>query len=610
MKKPIPFRKSTRPAFRPRLESLETRLTPTTYTVSSLADSGGGSLRAAITSVNGDSTPDVIDFTVAGVIQLTSGALPAINNTVNIDGTSAPGFAGSPVVELDNNGFAGLEFNQLSNGNFQGSGSSNSGLASLSIVNANGAGVTLVANDITIVGNWIGIALDGSVAANTGVGLLANSSVGDLIGGTTAALRNVISGNGQGGIQLGTGPGQFVQNTNVLGNFIGTDPTGQTAAPNHGSGISEASSENVIGTGNIIAFNTDFGVGIGGGSDAVLGNSIFDNTMGGIFLSPPEMTVTDGGNPFSPAPELGYAKESPGPVAGTTAVQIGGDLGSQPNTSYRIQVFASLASVSPGQGQLLLGTVSVTTNSAGFAVFTLNNASIPAGAGATFTATATSEFNATSAFSAPIVVSTPNQIYVANVYQLLLTRTADSSAAGWVTALNNGASAASVVLGVESSTEYLNDQVIALYNRYLGRTPDSGGEQFWTSFLQSGGTFEQVAEQLTSSGEYFALQGSTNQGFITGLYQDVLNRTPSNAEIAGWVTALDNGTSRLSVSTDFLTSQEYRTDLVQADYLTFLLRPADSAGVAAWVNALNAGATDQEVLAAIFGSAEGYQIWS
>ncbi len=57
-------------------------------------------------------------------------------------------------------------------------------------------------------------------------------------------------------------------------------------------------------------------------------------------------------------------------------------------------------------------------------------------------------------------------------------------------------------------------------------------------------------------------------------------------------------------------SQEYRTDLVQADYMTFLLRPADSGGLATFVDALNAGATDQEVLAAIFGSSEGYQLWS
>ncbi len=130
MKNTVSRRRSRTP-FRPRLESLETRLTPTTYTVSSLADSGAGSLRAAITSVNADTTPDVIDFSVAGVIQLTSGALPAITNTVNIDGTTAPGFTNAPVVEIDNNGFAGLT-TTLSG--------FNSTLASLSIVNASAPG--------------------------------------------------------------------------------------------------------------------------------------------------------------------------------------------------------------------------------------------------------------------------------------------------------------------------------------------------------------------------------------------------------------------------------------------------------------------------------------
>src|SRR6266478_5885879 len=128
-------RRRLRTTFRPLLESLETRLTPTTYTVSSLADSGEGSLRAAITSVNADTTADEIDFSVAGVIKLTSGALPAITNTVKIDGTTAPGFANAPVVEIDNKGFAGLTI--LAPG---------SSLGSLSIVNANGPGVTLKEN--------------------------------------------------------------------------------------------------------------------------------------------------------------------------------------------------------------------------------------------------------------------------------------------------------------------------------------------------------------------------------------------------------------------------------------------------------------------------------
>ncbi len=224
MKKAIHVRKSSRTNFRPFLECLEDRLTPTTYTVSSLSDSGDGSLRAAINSVNADRTnTDVIDFSVAGAIQLTSGALPAIINTVNIDGTTAPGFSGAPVVEIDNNGFAGLTLE----GN-------DSNLASLSIVDANGPAVTLEGDGPlagsggdTLEGNYIGLALNGSIAANTGVGLLIDNTAGDVIGGTAPGDRNVISGNGGDGIQVGEAE-QSGLGASILGNFIGTDPTGQT----------------------------------------------------------------------------------------------------------------------------------------------------------------------------------------------------------------------------------------------------------------------------------------------------------------------------------------------------------------------------------------------
>jgi hypothetical protein len=598
---------------RPCLESLETRLTPTTYTVSSLAGSGPGSLLAAITSVNGDNTPDEIDFSVAGVIQLTTN-LPTVTNTVKIDGRTAPGFTGAPVVEIDCNGALGLTL----------SGSSSS-LISLSIVHADGPGLTLhgtvtpISNTgiaMTIVGNYIGLALDGSVAPNSGSGIFIDNSQGDTIGGTTAADRNVISGNGRYGIMLGSGvPGSFDQEATVIGNYIGTDITGQAPAPNQDNGIQAFPSQpighvvnpNTIGgtnpgDANIIAFNEGSGIVVPGNSiNVILGNSIFNNHNLGIG-------VLDGASSW-PAPQLSYAVESSGSAPGPTQVQVGGVVnGALPNINFTVQVYATLSGVPAGQGQIFLGSVTVTSNSSGFASFTLRNASVPAGAGTTFTATAT--FQGTSVFSNAIGISTPNQAYVANVYQLLLSRFPDPSSSNWVNALNNGTAPGSVVLAIEGSTEYLNDQVVAMYKHYLQRNPDTGGQQAWTNFLAAGGTFEQMAEALASSQEYFVLQGGTNQGYITGLYRDVLNRAPSTAELVGWETALDTGTSRASVAVAFLTSQEYRTNLVEADYLTFLLRPADSSGLAAWVNALNAGATDQQVLAQIFGSPEGYQPWS
>lgn len=149
-----------------------------------------------------------------------------------------------------------------------------------------------------------------------------------------------------------------------------------------------------------------------------------------------------------------------------------------------------------------------------------------------------------------------------------------------------------------------------IYMHYLARPAGPQDEQYWVGFVQAGGTLEQVAETLVSTQEYYVLKGGTNQGFITGLYADVLNRSASTADLAFWETALDSGASRASVAIDFLTSQEYRTNLVQYDYTTFLLRAADPDGLTFWVNALNAGVTDQQVLAQIFGSPEAYQIWS
>lgn len=616
MKKLTPLRKSPRGTFRPSLECLERRLTPSTFTVSSLADSGPGSLRAAITGVNGDTMPDVIDFSVAGVIKLTSGPLPTITNTVTIDGMSAPGFSNKPIVEVDNNGFAGLIIN-----------AQDSSLASLSVVNANGPGVTLLgfvshggadaggARDVAVVGNYIGIALDGSVAANTGVGLFINESQGDTIGGTTALDRNVISGNGAGGIQVGSsGSGGDGVSANIQGNFIGTDPNGQAAAGNQGNGITMfsglsdklAGGSNIGGTesgdGNTIAFNTQYGIVVESGNhNAIHENSIFSNGAGGILL-------TNFGNYNQSAPILTAAfQPTPSTIEVSGFLEAGG----------HVEIFATPAGTPSGQGQNFVGSVDAASNAAGIAPFVFRS-SFALGSGGSLTATATTDGRGlipgnTSAFSPAVALGgNANTIFVASAYELLLHRAPDASGVGfWSDGLNSGTlTTAGVVLGIEGSAEYIADQIDVMYLRYLNRPTDTQARQYWVGFVQAGGTFEQVAEAMVSSQEYYVLQGGTDQGFITGLYREVLTRNPSTADLAYWETALDSGTSRASVAIAFLTSYEYFAELVQYDYMASLLRAADSDGITFWTNALTAGVADQEVLAEIFGSSEGFHIWS
>ena len=108
-----------------------------TIIVTSLSDTGAGSLRAAINSANaapaGNST--LIRFGVNGTITLAS-PLPAIVRKVTIDATSAPTHVsgGPPVVALDCNRHPGLLFS---------AGSAGSQLLGVAVDDANGNGVTL-----------------------------------------------------------------------------------------------------------------------------------------------------------------------------------------------------------------------------------------------------------------------------------------------------------------------------------------------------------------------------------------------------------------------------------------------------------------------------------
>src|SRR5437868_2362835 len=119
------------------VEVLEGRELLATFTVTNLHGAGGGSLRQAIIASNDQPGANTIDFTVAGTIRIGKNSLPAITNTVTIDGSSAPSFAGTPVVTVNFRGTQGLQF---------ASGSDGSTLRSLALVKAGKAGVTLDAS--------------------------------------------------------------------------------------------------------------------------------------------------------------------------------------------------------------------------------------------------------------------------------------------------------------------------------------------------------------------------------------------------------------------------------------------------------------------------------
>ena len=89
-----------------------------------------------------------------------------------------------------------------------------------------------------VIGNKIGTDVSGTVAVpNTGDGIDLFASY-NTVGGTTAAYRNVVSGNQGAGIYLALV--NTVPSNNVIqGNFIGTDLTGRLALGNGSGGVSD-----------------------------------------------------------------------------------------------------------------------------------------------------------------------------------------------------------------------------------------------------------------------------------------------------------------------------------------------------------------------------------
>ncbi len=266
-------------------EMLEDRSVLSSYSVVNLNDHGAGSLRQAMLDANQHAGADVINFSVAGTIKLTTGGLPTITGPVNIDGTTAPGFAGTPLVEIDNNRFAGLQYIP---------GSSGSALRSLSLVNAGSNAVTFFSvGNMLVVGNYIGVALNGASLANFANGLALYSSNGNTIGGSTAQDRNVISANMGSGISMSSS-----SNNAILGNYIGTDVTGTLDRGNLQSGIVvTAGSSNVIGeaSGNVISGNDVDGIQLSVSNDNriavnnigtdVTGTADLGNSQNGILVT-------------------------------------------------------------------------------------------------------------------------------------------------------------------------------------------------------------------------------------------------------------------------------------------------------------------------------------
>lgn len=171
-----------------------------------------------------------------------------------------------------------------------------------------------------------------------------------------------------------------------------------------------------------------------------------------------------------------------------------------------------------------------------------------------------------------------NSEFVALLFRNVLEREPGPGAQGFVNALNDGAlTRQEVALQFSETQEFVNltasaanafidkasnaiwiDDVYRLYQATLDRAPDEAGLKGWAEILGNGQSFQSVVSGFTNSSEFQTRYGTTtNDEFVTLLYNNVLERAPSNAELQGWLDLIDGGLSREEVVTGFSQSAEF-----------------------------------------------------
>jgi CSLREA domain-containing protein len=445
-------------------------------------------LRAAIQQANATAGADTIRFAIPGTTGVKTispaSALPGITEQVTIDGytqtgahpntkalgndaalkiqlngTNVPGGSGLEIASSSGSVIKGLVINRFGvdgieingdsvanrvEGNFIGTnpaGTLDRGNATDAVGIFDGpsenvvGGTTLAARNVLsgdgdtgvfisnsnanrIQGNYVGTDRTGTKdLGNEDGGVFIINAQNTIVGGSTAATRNVVSGNGFDGISI---VGSGFRNS-VVGNRVGTIASGTGALGNDLNGVLIRSSQNSVGNlgaPNTIAFNGGDGINVSGGTANRLdANSIFSNGGIGIDLSggvedAMGRTANDtgdadtGSNGLQNFPVITSAKT----VSGETTIE--GTLNTTPNPNSDVgHVIQFFSNPSGGdEGKTFIGETQVIPDASGNATFTFSPASTVA-VGRTITATAQSgspillDDGNTSEFSAPRTVA-------------------------------------------------------------------------------------------------------------------------------------------------------------------------------------------------------------
>jgi hypothetical protein len=203
-------------------------------------------------------------------------------------------------------------------------------------------------------GNFIGTNRAGTKSAPnlTGGVAIQGGATGNVVGGTTPGVTNVISGNMGDGVSL-SGVGTSMNS--VQGNLIGMQSDGTSPLGNQGNGVSFGANS---------ANNTV------GGSFLTGGANVIANNMIGIFVDSPGNTNSSGANLNSDPTNINSGTlqlTSANAIPATSAVIV--NLNGTLDLNNNNDAIASLANGASGGGSVMLGGRTLTVGDANNTTF-------------------------------------------------------------------------------------------------------------------------------------------------------------------------------------------------------------------------------------------------
>jgi hypothetical protein len=187
--------------------------------------------------------------------------------------------------------------------------------------------------------------------------------------------------------------------------------------------------------------------------------------------------------------------------------------------------------------------------------------------------------------------------FMTQLYGELLNRAPTSSElaadSGFMSLIQTGSAYASasareqMAASVLSTSEFRGDEVTSFFANYMHPTcreltaqeclstigtPTASELSAARAQLANGTSEETIIAGVLGGAQYYQNHGSTQTGLIQGVYQDLLGRAPTEAEVNAAMTYSNDTIGHLAFATEMVGSLGYQDLLVSLDYQQLLLR--------------------------------------